>query len=69
MKKVLKYTLLGLSLFLLLLGIIMALCWAADVDVTLGEVIKAELIAILAVCFIAVGCTCIMGIIETIKED
>lgn len=69
MKKFLKYTSLWLFLFLFVSGVIVAICWAADVDVTLGEILKAEMIAILAVCFFAVGCTCIVGIIESIKED
>ena len=73
MKKFLKYTLLGLYLFLFVLVVAVAICWIACVDVTFGEIIrgiiKAELIAFLAVCFIAFGFTCIVGIIERIKED
>lgn len=69
MKKFLKYTLLGLYLFLFVLVVIVAICWIACIEVTFGEIIKAELIAFLAVCFIAFGFTCIVGIIERIKED
>ena len=69
MRKFLKYTLLGLSLFLFVLGVVVAICWIAGVDVTLGEILKAELIAILAVCIIAFGFTGILGIIESINED
>lgn len=69
MKKFLKYTLLVLFLFLLISGVIVEICWVADVDVTLGEILKAELIALLAVCFIAIGYTCIVGIIESIKDE
>lgn len=69
MKKFLKYTLLWLSLFLFVTGIVVAICWVANVDVTLGEILKAELIAILAVAFIGFGCTCIVGIIESIEEE
>lgn len=69
MKKFLKYTLLVSSLFLFVLGVVVAICWAVDVYVTLGEVIRAELIAVLAVCIIALGVTGILRVIENIKVD
>ena len=69
MKKALKYALLVLIIFLFISVIIKATCWIAEVEVTIGEVIKAELIAIFVVCCLVSGCAIIVGIIESILKD
>ena len=69
MKKALKIALLVLIMLLMILGIVSAICWMADISVTLMEMIKAILIAFVAVCAIGLSYTCIMWLMENIWED
>lgn len=69
MKKALKIALLVLIVFLTILGIISAICWMTGAPVTLIEIIKAILIAFVAICANALGFACIVWLIESIEED
>ena len=69
MRKALKIALLVLIMLLMLLGIVSAICWMADISVTLIEILKAIIIAFVAICAIGLSYTCIVWLMESIWED
>ena len=69
MKKALKIALLVTIMLLMVLGIVSAICWMADVSVTFVEIIKAILMAFVAVYAIGISYTCIVWLMESIWED